>query len=137
MVEKKNKFSIIAFSGTADKLIPLGVLAQAAAAMGNEVNIFVTGWALLYFTKKPVQAPFPTEFKDFAPKLMEGMKKTKTPSWVDMIKEAKSMGAKVYVCSLMAGIMGLDKSMMNDLVDDVVGAAAFLQKAEGGQTIFI
>jgi peroxiredoxin family protein len=33
--------------------------------------------------------------------------------------------------------MGLKKADFNDLVDDVVGAATFLQAAEGGQTLFI
>ena len=32
------KPSIVMFSGTADKFIPLGVLAQAAGAMGVQVN---------------------------------------------------------------------------------------------------
>ena len=54
------KLSIIMFSGTADKFIPLGVISQAAAAMGIQVNIFVTGFALQGFTKKPHDLPFPT-----------------------------------------------------------------------------
>jgi Uncharacterized conserved protein len=71
------------------------------------------------------------------PMLMEGMKKNNAPSWVEMVKEAKSMGAKVYACSLMASVMGLKKEDFNELIDDVVGVATFLQQAEGGQTLFI
>jgi peroxiredoxin family protein len=59
MATESGKLSIIIFSGTADKFIPLGVLSQAAAAMGTEVNIFVTGFALLGFTKAPHELPFP------------------------------------------------------------------------------
>jgi len=33
--------------------------------------------------------------------------------------------------------MGLKLRDFNDLVDDIVGAAAFLGMAEGGQTLFI
>ncbi|MEM0106848.1 MAG: DsrE/DsrF/DrsH-like family protein [Candidatus Micrarchaeaceae archaeon] len=137
MKQKIEKFSIIAFSGTADKLIPLGVLSQAAAAMGYEVKIFVTGWALMYFTKAPMQAPFPTEFAGFATKLQEGMLKTKTPGWLDMVKEAKGMGAKIYACSMMASVMGIEKGQFSDLIDDIVGAATFIQEAQGGQVVFI
>ena len=38
---------------------------------------------------------------------------------------------------MMCGVMGLKKEDFNDLVDDIVGAATFLQKAEHGQTLFI
>ena len=54
-----------------------------------------------------------------------------------MPRQAKELGAKVYACSMMAGVMGLTKADFNDLVDDVAGAATFLQAADGGQTLFI
>jgi len=131
------KLSIIMFSGTADKFIPLGVLAQAAAAMEIPVNIFVTGFALLGFTKQPHDLPFPAEFAGMAPALAQGMKASRVQPWDAMLRQAKELGAKVYACSMMADVMGLKKADFNDLVDDVVGAATFLQTAEGGQTLFI
>jgi peroxiredoxin family protein len=131
------KLSIIMFSGTADKFIPLGVLAQAGAAMGMEVNVFVTGFALMGFSKEKKELPFPVEFQSMAPALMQGMKKNKVAPWYDMLKQAKKLGAHVYACSMMSGVMGMDKKSFNELVDDIVGAATFLQKAEGGQTLFI
>ncbi|MGC8710313.1 MAG: DsrE/DsrF/DrsH-like family protein [Candidatus Micrarchaeia archaeon] len=133
----KSKLSIIMFSGTADKFLPLGILSQAATAMGFEVNVFVTGWALLGFMKDAKELPFPSEFKDMAPMLVEGLKRSKVESWYDMLKSAKELGAKVYACSTMAGVMNIKKEMLNDLVDDIVGAATFLQNAEDGQTLFI
>jgi hypothetical protein len=39
------RMSIITSSGTAGKFIPRGMLSQAAAAMGMEGNILVTGFA--------------------------------------------------------------------------------------------
>ncbi len=131
------KLSIVMFSGTADKFIPLGVLAQAAGAMGMEVNVFVTGFALLGFTKKKNELPFPNEFKAMAPALMDGMKRGKVQPWDEMLKEAKQLGAKIYACSMMAGVMGLKKDDFGPLIDDIVGAASFLGNAEGGQVLFI
>ncbi|HLW61587.1 MAG TPA: DsrE/DsrF/DrsH-like family protein [bacterium] len=131
------KMSIIMFSGTADKFIPLGVVSQAAAAMGMQVNIFVTGFALLGFTKKPHDLPFPAEFANMAPALAKGMQANRVGAWDTMLVQAKELGAKVYACSMMASVMGLVKADFNDLVDDVVGAAAFLQASENGQTLFI
>ncbi|HUI35704.1 MAG TPA: DsrE/DsrF/DrsH-like family protein [Stellaceae bacterium] len=137
LVPQSDKLSIIMFSGTADKFIPLGVLAQAAAAMGVEVNIFVTGFALRGFTKQKQELPFPAEFAAMAPALAKGMQQVHVASWDAMLRQAKDLGAKVYTCSMMSSVMGLKKEDFNDLVDDVVGAAAFLQIAEHGQSLFI
>jgi peroxiredoxin family protein len=132
------KFSIIMFSGTTDKFIPLGVLTDAAAAMGYDVNIFVTGFALLGFTKEKHEIPFPKEFESMAPMLMQGMKATNTKSWYEMLTEAKEAGnVKIYICSLMASMFNLKKNNFDPIVDDIVGAASFLQMSEGGQVIFI
>ncbi|HEV2359243.1 MAG TPA: DsrE/DsrF/DrsH-like family protein [bacterium] len=131
------KLSIIMFGGTADKFIPLGVLAQAAAAMEMQVNIFVTGFALLGFTKQPHDLPFPAEFASMAPALAQGMKAARVGPWDAMLRQAKELGAKVYACSMMADVMGLTKADFNDLIDDVVGAATFLEGIEQGQTLFI
>ncbi|MGC8478981.1 MAG: DsrE/DsrF/DrsH-like family protein [Candidatus Micrarchaeia archaeon] len=132
------KFSIIMFSGTADKFLPLGVLVDAAAAMGYEVNVFVTGFALMGFTKEKHEIPFPKEFESMAPMLIQGMKATNTKSWYDMLSEAKEVGdVKVHACSLTASMFNLKKDDFDQIVDDIVGAASFLQMAEGGQVIFL
>ena len=132
-----NKVSIIMFSGTADKFIPLGVLAQAGAAMGMEVNVFVTGFALHGFTKERHELPFPVEFAALAPAVGQGMGAAHVAPWDEMLRQAKELGAKVYACSMMSEVMGLKADDFNDLVDDVVGAATFLRTAEGGETFFI
>ncbi len=135
--KSKGKLSIMMFSGTADKFIPLGVLAQAAAAMEMQVQIFVTGFALPAFSKRPPELPFPVEFAAAAPGLAAGLASNHVASWDAMVREAKGLGAKVYVCSMMSAVMGLGREDFGDLVDDVIGAAAFVEMAEGGETFFI
>lgn len=132
-----SKLAIIMYSGTADKFIPLGVLAQAAAAMSVEVSVFVTGFALMGFTKQRHELPFPAEFAAMAPALAQGMQANRVAGWDAMLREAKELGAKVYACSMMSSVMGLKKQDFNELIDDIVGAATFLKEAEGGQTLFI
>lgn len=132
-----DKVSIVMFSGTADKFIPLGVLCQAGAAMGMEVDVFVTGFALLAFTKERHELPFPAEFAAMAPALAEGMAKANVAPWEDMVRQAKELGAHVHACSMMCEVMGLKLEDFDDLVDDLVGAATFLQHAEGGETFFL
>ncbi len=130
--------AIIMFSGEAEKFIPLGVLTQTATNLGVPVRIFVTGYALPYFTKQKPEPRFTSEFKDFAEKLMEGAKRIGMPSWYDMLREAKEAGdVKIYVCSMMAEVLGLKREDLDPIVDDVVGAAFFFQETEGYQVIFI
>ena len=132
-----SKLSIICFSGTIDKLTSVGVLAQAGAAMGMEVSVFVTFWGLMNFTKGEKKAIMPKEFEAYGPMMMEGMKREHVKSWYEMLKEAKEMGAKIYACSMAAGVMNIRKEDLDPIVDDMVGAATFLQEAEGGQILFI
>ncbi len=133
----KDKISMILFSGTADKFIALGVLAQVAAALGTEVDIFVSGLALLGFTKEHHELPFPAEFVSMAPAMLQGMAAGNVASWDAMLRQAKELGAKVHACSMMSGVMGLQMADFNDLVDDIVGAASFLAASSVGQTLFI
>ncbi|BDR93443.1 DsrE/DsrF/DrsH-like family protein [Vulcanisaeta souniana] len=138
MSSGKDKVSMIVFSGTEDKLIPVGVISQAAAALGYEVNIFFTGWAMFKLLKNPTPPIWPKEFEQFAPRLQEGMARIKAPTWLDMLREAKGMGAKVYVCSMMSAAAGLKREDFDpELVDDVVGVTTFLEMAKGGQVLFI
>ncbi len=130
--------AIIMFSGEAEKFIPLAVLTQTAANLGVPVRVFVTGYALPYFTKNKPQPRFTKEFEDMVPALLEGMRKLNMPQWYDILKEAKETGdVKVYVCSLMAEVMGLKKEDLDPIVDDMVGAAFFMTNTEGYQVIFI
>ena len=62
-----NSFNIVMATGTAEKLVMLGVLTQTSANLGMPVRIFVTGTALKSFRKngfkeKPVM---PAGFEDY------------------------------------------------------------------------
>ena len=133
----KDKLSMILFSATADKFIALGVLSQVAVALGTEVEIFVSGLALLGFTKEHHDLPFPAEFAGMAPAMAQGMEAGHVASWDAMLRQAKDLGAKVHACSMMSGVMGLQQPDYNDLVDDIVGAASFLTTSADGRTLFI
>lgn len=130
--------AIVMFSGEAEKFIPLGVLTQTAANLGVPVRIFVTGYATPYFAKNKPEPRLTKGFEDMAQKLMEGLKKLNAPSWYEMLKEAKETGdVKVYVCSLMAEALGLKKEDLDPIVDDLVGATAFMNETADYEVIFI
>ncbi len=133
------KLSIIMFSGTYDKLMPVGVLATTAAALGYEVEIFATFWGLLALKK---DAPEPEVSKDYGPMgemLKKIMAEKKMPSWLDLLKQAKEMGnVKIYACAQTFDIMGLKKEDLVDIVDDVIGAMEYLERSKDADiTLFI
>ncbi|MCS6788010.1 MAG: DsrE/DsrF/DrsH-like family protein, partial [Aigarchaeota archaeon] len=65
------------------------------------------------------------------------MAKHNVPDLYQLIKQAKEMGVKIHACSTTMAVLGLKESDLIPEVDDVVGAATFLQLSEGGQVIFI
>ena len=130
--------AIIMFSGQAEKFIPLAVLTQTAANFGIPVKIFVTGFALPYFTKNKPEPKFSKEFEDMVPALLDGMKRMNMPGWYEILKQAKEMGdVRIYVCSLMGEVMGLKKEDLDPIVDDYVGAAFFMSETQDYEVIFI
>lgn len=134
------KLSIIVFSGTIDKLMPVGILSSAAAAGGYEVNLFFTFWGLQAITKQGLQQmrPLDKNYEQYGPMMMKRMQEMKYPSWVELIKQAKEVGeVKVFACSTTMEFFGIKREDLADFVDDVVGAATFLDRASGGITLFI
>lgn len=134
------KLSIIVFSGTVDKLMPVGILASGAAASGYEVNLFFTFWGLNAISKRGMSAQpqIDKNYEQMGPMMMQRMREMKFPMWHQLVKEAKDVGeVKVFACSTTMEFFGLKREDLADFVDDVVGVASFLDRAEGGITLFI
>jgi len=134
------KLSIIVFSGTVDKLMPVGILASGAAASGYEVNLFFTFWGLNAISKGGMssQPQIDKNYEQMGPMMMKRMQEMKFPMWHQLVKEAKDVGeVKVFACSTTMEFFGMKKEDLADFVDEVVGVATFLDRAEGGITLFI
>ncbi len=130
------KLSMIFGSGIADELLPLGMIADAAAAMNYEVIIFVMGAGLFTFTKTPTLA-YSAETSKIMPKIKSGMKKNNVAGWQEMLQEAKSLGTKIYACSQSAAIIGVNKKDLSKLIDDVICPSDFLIRSHGGELLFL
>ncbi|CCC81081.1 DsrE/DsrF/DrsH-like family protein [Thermoproteus tenax] len=141
-IEKKNKLAIIAWSGTIDKLYPVAILSSAAAASGWEVEIFFTFWGLNAIRKDALKAQPKVEqtYSEYAQAVGEAIGRAGLPAWHELLSQAKSMGkVTIYACSTTMELFGIrDKSALADFVDEVVGAATFLEKAkDAAVTLFI
>lgn len=136
-----DKMSLIVFSGTMDKLMPVGILASGGVAMGMDVEIFATFWGLQSLAKGASEHPprMSKDFEDMAPMMMQMMQEKNVPSWLDTLRTAKELGnVKVFACAMTADLMGMDKDSFEDVVDDIVGVGEFVDSAKDAKiTLFI
>jgi peroxiredoxin family protein len=155
-----NKLSIISFSGDFDKLTAVFTLATGAAAVGYEVNLFFTFWGLDAIKRKQGKSfvggtPLTKLFGFFMGGLKAApvsrlnfwgasalifrslMRKQHVATPEELLEAAKTLGVNFYACEMAMHILGLSKDDFIPEVKDVLGVASFLQKADGGQTLFI
>ncbi len=135
------RMSLIVFSGSVDKLLAASILATGAAAMGLEVEVFLTTWGMMAFRKDDYKTNtrISKEYEEYAPAMMEAMQVKKAPSWMDNLVGAKEIGdLKVYACSMTMELFGIKLSDLEPIVDDVTGVAAFVERAKDSRiTLFI
>ena len=136
-----NKLSMVVYSGTVDKLYPVAIMASGAVAMGTDVEIFLTFYGLDAFRKgqPAVNQKMDVNYKELGPMLAKLMQEKHVPSWYDMLVKAKELGnVKVHACAMTLDLMGMTKEHLDPIVDDVVGAAEFVDNAAKGEiTLFL
>ena len=157
--DKKNRMSLIVFSGDMDKLFAAFTLATGAAASGMEVVMFFTFWGLRALKKKVrtgqslfgrllgwmygggIERASPSRMSyggigRWMFKKMMGAKRV--PSLAEMRQTAIGLGVKLYGCTTSMGVMEIPREALLDEVSACVGVAAFLEQArESSITLFI
>lgn len=137
----EDRMSIVVFSGTVDKLMAASILTTGGAAMGLEVEVFLTTWGLEAFRKEAYKTNVRVsrDFEDYAPVMMEQMMAKKVPSWMENFQNAREIGdVKIYACSMTMELFGMKLQDLEPIVDDVTGVAVFVERAKDGKiTLFI
>jgi peroxiredoxin family protein len=135
------KIALVVFSGTVDRLLPVGIIASGAVAMGMDVDIFLTFWGLNAFRKENVKLnqSFSKDYEEMKGVMMELMQRKGVPSWYDTLKKAKELGnVRIHACAMTYDLMGLKKEDLVDIVDDVIGVGEFVDIAKDAKfTLFI
>jgi peroxiredoxin family protein len=135
------KMAIILFSGTVDKLMAVATLATGGAAMGQEVEIFLTFWGLQAFRKDQTRTnmKFSAEFAEFAEPAMQTMQAKGVRHWLDLLNDAREIGTvHVKACSMTMELFGWTKDDLDPIVEEMVGVAGFVDEAkDAGITLFI
>ncbi len=155
------KKTFIVFSGELDRVLAAFVLANTAAAMGDEVTMFFTFWGLNVLRKPEhvktsdktlLQSMFGAmmprgskklglshmNFAGAGPKLMRrAMRQQGVASLEEMLATAREQGVKMVACLMSMDVMGIKQE---ELVDglEFAGAATYLGEAdEANVNLFI
>nr|WP_279586188.1 DsrE/DsrF/DrsH-like family protein [Halanaerobium saccharolyticum] len=151
---------MVVFSGELDKAIASFIIANGAAAMGNQVTLFFTFWGLNVLRKDgPVNADKNMMEKMFAkmmprgskklplsnmnmmgigPKMIRGiMEKKGVDSLEELIENAVDNGVRLVACQMTMDMLGIKKEELISGVE-VGGVATFLGSAdESNMSLFI
>lgn len=136
----KEKFSIVLFSGTIDKIMAAVTLATGAAVMDKQVSIFLTYWGVIAFRKDDwkTNRRFSKDFEDYAGPAMEQMQAKRVPPWMETLMGAMELGSvTVKACSATMDLFDIKLEDLEPVVSEVSGVATFVEDAEGGTTLFI
>ena len=152
MEEKRQRTTIVLFSGEMDRALAAFTVANTAAAMGMEVTIFFTFWGL-NIIKKPGGAhggkgwmrrmlnwmnsgnarrlPLSRfNFLGMGPWMMKRlMAEQRMLPLEEMVRQAKQLGVKFVACTTSIGLMGLTEGDFVPEVDTFAGAATYLGEA--------
>ncbi len=126
-VEKKDAVTIIVYDNHFDKLMMPMIVAQGAAAMGMEVNIFYTFFGLQGLMKK-FKPKLPGMFRFFTGMIQKRMAKQKVMSYQEFMRANIEMGVNIYACNMSMEMMGWKKEDMFDGIT-VAGVAKYLDMA--------
>lgn len=155
-----NKKTIIMFSGELDKAMAGFIIANGAAAMGDDVTIFFTFWGL-NILRKPENIPVKKSFLEgmFGWMMPRGAKKLglskmnfggmgavmmkkimndkRVNTLPELIESAKALGVKFIACTMSMDVMGIREEEMIDGLE-FAGVATYLGEAdEAGVNLFI
>jgi len=152
--EKDNTVSIICFSGEWDKLYAALTIAAGSLAMGSDVHLFFTFWAICVLRKKGlVENKDKTFVQSMMGKMMPSgpgkaklskfnfmglgkvlmnseMKKTGVMDLNTLFEEVKDLGAVIHLCDTTTQLFGLKCEDLNAGENvDQCGVATFLSQA--------
>jgi len=154
--QKRNRLVIVCSKGSLDMAYPPLMLATTAAAMGMEVDLYFTFWGMNMINKKTIDSlkispvgnaalPMPNILgmipgmtAMMTSMMQKKIQKVKMPSIKEMIATARESGVRFHACSNTMDMMGVKKEDLIPEVDDIIGAATYLELAsEDAITLFI
>ncbi len=157
MEERPEPLVLLVLSGDREKALAAANLALAGRASGRPVFLFFTFWGLNLVKRKGFRSrgPFLARLLAFLNRDHAGRQRLGRfhlgglGGWAlgrlasrkgilpfaESLRLAHDLGARVVACSTTLELMGLSPEDLVAEVDEVAGAAAFLEAARGGQIV--
>jgi len=124
------KIHIVCVSGTREKLQMASMIASVAATLGDEVSVFFSMNALLYFVKGSSAEP-PAEGEFGALLLTKGV-----PPFRQLFQMAAELGsATLLPCSMALDLLKITQDDLDPALGPPTGLTRFLSDAEGAQML--
>lgn len=154
---KPRKVSMVVMSGDMDKLFGAFIIANGAAAMGNDVTMFFTFWGLRALKRADAKRTGTTLFGKMLGLMYGGgiekanpskfsfggmgrwmfgkmMKANNVSSLPELRDLAIDLGVKMYGCQMSMDVMEIPQDTFVKGVQDPVGVGFFLAEAEASHT---
>jgi len=131
MTENRKKMAIIVHSGSLDKLYPVFMLSSTGGAMDAEVHLFFTFWGMDAIKKGGLdKAGLPGLMTIGTGMMKDKIKKVGIPTLKELLAMCRDTeNVKIYACSTTMELMDVKKEELIPEVDEIVGAATFLDIA--------
>ena len=130
-MSETSKHAYVVHSGSLDKLYPVFMLASTGGAMDAEVHLFFTFWGLDAVKKGGLdKAKLPGIMSVGTGMMKNKIKSVGVPSLPELLAMCRETeNVKIYACSTTMEMMDVKKEQLIDEVDEIVGAATFLDIA--------
>ena len=131
MAEKRKKIAFVVHSGSLDKLYPVLMLASTGGAMDAEVHLFFTFWGMDAIKKGGLdKAKLPGVMSIGTGMMKNKIKSVGIPTLQELLQMCRDTeNVKLYACSTTMQMMDVKKEDLIPEVDEIVGAATFLDIA--------
>lgn len=138
MTINKKGLAIIFHSGSYDRLYHGLSLALSALALGREVRLFFTYWALGCMRKNgPSSFNLDREAQAHQEIIDKNIKAGHMQKLAELFSQAKALGARFYACTQSMGLLNISRDELVKEIDKSMGITTFLTESSGGQLLFI
>jgi peroxiredoxin family protein len=133
-MSERKRLAIIVHSGTLDR--PYSALILGSTGVTMDIEAHFTFWSLNLLVKGALEkAGLPATYKHMEEQLKRKLKEMKYPTPYELLKRMKTSGlVKIYACSSTMEMFGVKKEDLISEVDEIAGAATFLNFASTAQT---
>ena len=138
-MDKNGKGLVIIFhSGSFDRIHHGLSIALTASVLGRNVRLFFTYWALEYLKKdNPSLFVLDKEAEGHKERLEENIRKGHLLNILELVKQTKAMGSRLYVCTSSMGLLNIARNEFIEEVGKSMGITTFLSETTDDDTLFI